>query len=280
VSKRNEFLRILSEFGLDDCILSPGDLIRSINGDEENAEMKNHLHRGTMLHLLVNRPQAPVRAEPKRPPCRLWLSSPPMATPLRKTPIPPPPKASLTGPGSWPCRAPDICRLFADDAEVTIDLHHAYMTRETRNCPRRRVWFGLGIRRLMVHGKPLIADAHVSLLSGEGTVIDQEDKIARVFHKEFADWKKGWPDGMPTVLRHPTDLGVDTFQSKKPDYAWLNVIPSKGLYELLFQAVARAKKAHVGPREDIYARINFHVSFDTSSNAPCDASHSRPVGRR
>ena len=85
---------------------------------------------------------------------------------------------------------------------------------------------------------------------------------------------------MPTVLRHPTDLGVDTFQSTKPDYAWLNVIPSKGLYELLFQAVARAKKAHAGPREDIYARVNFHVSFDTSANAPRDASHSQTIGRR
>ena len=275
IAVRNGYLRRHLAKGMEDNTLSPGDVIRAINGDVAQADMKQHLSKSTTLHLLVNRAMTTVTPKATAPVGRVRSPLPPPAVPLPTRKIPPPAKASLTGPGSWPKSASDICRLFVTDTDVTIDLNHVSMISELRFYPERRVWFGLAIRRIMVNDRLLIANAHISLLCGTNTVVEQAPQIAQVFHIEISHWRRSFPDGMPCVLRHPTDHGTATFQSTRPDYAWLLVIPrnGRGLYDRLFQAVAYATKAHNGQKADIYPRGNFHISFDTNKNAPWDAAY-------
>ncbi len=259
-----------AEIGLDQRVLSPGDTIRTINGDETQADMKRHLMGASILHMLVNRPRVDAVVVPVGVANRAVLCLPPVATPLPNVRILPPPRTSLSGPGSWPSSAQDICELFAEKTNVTIDLDFAFISREIRSEPGRVVWFGLEIRRLCVLGRPLDAAALISLLTGTGSVIDQSVRIARVFHTEFGHWKRNSPNGVTSTIRRPPD----DFRSAKRDYAWLLVlpVPGRGLYERLWQAVARAMAAHTGPRGDVYPRFRYHVSFETNRHAPWDAA--------
>ena len=109
----------------------------------------------------------------------------------------------------------------------------------------------------------MITSAHITLLSGVGAVIEQTEKIARTLHKEFGYWKRK-QDGLTCTLKRPKP----DFRSNKRNYAWLIILPTGRLYEYLYRIVAKGHAAYAGPREDIYPRVEFHVSFETNQNVP------------
>ncbi len=135
---------------MEDNTLSAGYFIKAINGDVAQADMKQQLGKSTRFHLLVNRAMTTVTPKATAPVGRVRSPLPPPAVPLPTRKIPPPAKASLTGPGSWPKSASDICRLCVTDTYLTIDLNYVLMNRELRFYPERRVSLGLAIRRIMV----------------------------------------------------------------------------------------------------------------------------------
>ena len=139
MATRNSYLRGYAAIGLDERILSIGDTIRIINGDESHPDMKHHLIGASHLHMLVNRPKADAVVNSASLGSRVELCLPPVATPLRVGTILPPPRTSILGPGSWPSSAQGICELFASATNVTIDLDFAFMSRETRIMPGPRI---------------------------------------------------------------------------------------------------------------------------------------------
>ena len=114
----------------------------------------------------------------------------------------------------------------------------------------------------------MVTSAHITLLSGHGPVIEQAETIARTLHREFGYWKRNYPIGLTGTLKRPPP----NFRSDRQDYAWLLVLPTGRLYERLHQMVAKGHAAYAGPREEIYPRVEFHISFQTNRNVPWDAA--------
>ena len=130
---RNSFLRGCRAVGLDDRILSIGDNIRIINGEESHTDMKHHLLKASHLHMMINRERSdevqtvlgatvvggatdPTIAYPAGLGKCLgkWVNFclPPEAIPLRRGLILPPPRTSILGIGPWPPSAQAIYDLF------------------------------------------------------------------------------------------------------------------------------------------------------------------------
>ena len=305
---RNGYLRSLSAIGLGQRTLALGNSIMAINGDTAHNEIKRHLAEAHVLHMLVYRIRPAVavaavvnadRAGPSampmatRPPGahvpppvatplpRIHIP-PPASTPVRREHIPPPPPArmpprsgmlvsllpprtSIIGPGPWPSNAQDLCALFEVATNVEIDLDHAFMTHNIKDVPNLRVWFALEVRRIRILGRSLNAVAHITLLTGGRPVVEQTQNIARVLHDEFEHWKRRTTIGLTGALRQPPE----DFRCPKRHYSWLLILPGKGIYEKLNQAVALAQHVYAGPSTEIKPRRRyFHISFETDVQAP------------
>ena len=112
---------------------------------------------------------------------------PPKAIPLARVHIPPPPRTSTLGPGPWPSSAQGICALFEADTNVVIDLNSAHMTYElSLDREGLRAWFALEIRRVLALGRPLHANAHVTLITGHRSAVERAPLILRALETEFS----------------------------------------------------------------------------------------------
>ena len=144
---------------------------------------------------------------------------------------------------------------------VEIDLDHAFMTHNIKEEPELEVWFALEVRRMWILGRPLNAVAHITLLTGGRSVVEQTQNIARVLHEELEHWKRRRTIGLSGALRRPPA----NFRCNKRHYSWLLVLPGLGMYVKLNQAVARAQHVYAGPSTEINPRRRyFHISFVTS----------------
>ena len=258
---QNSRLQDYAAIGLGERILSPGDKILLINGAYLHADMKRFLETAAVLHMLVQRLRrvAPAvctsREESTEPSVQ-----PPTATLLPRAHIPPPPRTSILGPGQWPRSAQGICALFEIATNAEIDLDHAYMTHEVSDRDGPRVWFALEIRRLRFLDRPLHAVAHVTLLTGRRSAVDRAQRISQALQDELRHWRRNSPNGLSCTVRQPSMA----CRSSAQDYAWLGILPGRGLHERLHQAVALAQVAHAGPRSDLVPyRRAFHISLQT-----------------
>ena len=149
---------------------------------------------------------------------------------------------------------------------MEFDLDRAHMTYEVnRDRQGPRAWFALEIRRVLVLGRPLHADAHVTLITGHRSAVERAPLILRSLEMEFSHWKRNSPDGLRGFLRLPP---VDA-RSPWHHYAWALLLPIKGIHERLHQAVALARTAHAGPIADlVHYRRAFHISFQTDVQSP------------
>ena len=102
-------------------------------------------------------------------------------------------------------------------------------------------------------------------MTGGRTVVEQTQNIARVLHDEFGQWNRRTTIGPTGALRRPPE----DYRSPKRHYSWLLILPGKGIYEKLNQAVALAQGVYAGPSTEIYPRRRyFHISFETDMQAP------------
>jgi hypothetical protein len=199
------------------------------------------------------RGHAPPPPEARAPP-RLSKAAPPL-----------PPRTSILGPGPWPTSARDLCALFGESTNVEIDLDHAFMNHKIKDEPILEAWFALEVRRIWVRGRCLNAIAHITLMTGGRSVVEQTQNIASVFQQEYEHWKRPASTGLTGVLRRPPD----NYRSSKRHYSWLLILPGSRVYEMLNQAVARAEQVYAGPRNEINPRRrDFHISFETGVQAP------------
>ena len=177
----------------------------------------------------------------------------------------PPARTSILGPGPWPSNARDLCALFEVATNVEIDLDYAFMTHNIRDEPNLQVWFALEVMRIWILGRPLNAAAHITLLTGGRPVVEQAQNIAWVLNDEFERRSRRKTIGLTGALRRPRP----DFRCLKRHYSWLLILPGKGIYEKLNQAVALAQRVYGGPSTEINPRRRyFHISFETDIDAP------------